>query len=50
MLTDQNWIQEIMHKGDKAHLFIFFENLDCKECRKNGKVMSELAKHTQGSP
>ena len=49
-LTDNNWIQEIMHKGEKTHMFVLFENLTCQECRRYGTVMAKLAKHTEGAP
>ena len=39
-----------MHKGDKTHVFILFESLDCTECRRYGTLMAQLAKSTEGSP
>ena len=49
-LTDQTWIKDIMHKGEKTHMFILYESMDCTECRKYSTMLAKLAEHTNGSP
>jgi len=39
-----------MHEGENTYMMIFFEDLDCTECRKHATVIGRLAKHTSGSP
>ena len=50
VLSDRNWIKMVMQGGENTHMLIFFESLDCLECRQYSKVLRQLANETKGKP
>ena len=39
-----------MHGGEQTHMLVFFDRIDCAECRKHATVIQQLVDATQGAP
>ena len=50
VLTADNWKENVLKQGAMPGIFIYFEQLDCKMCRKDATPLNKLAKHMKGRP